>query len=204
VGRILRPKGCRQRPKGERIVVVRENTAFPPWQGLRATPVPVLRDYLTVHYLDNMADYLPKAVRRRHFDFYGKTLNGQAQQLPRATRGVHLLDQRLGHPLGKLYVANIFRRNRRRRSKSSSAIILKAYDADIRTLGWMTEATRQKALDKLHAFTPHVGYPDKWRDYSGLRHFARRSDRRYRAQRCVRMATGSTASTSRSTATNGT
>ena len=46
--------------------------------------------------------------------------------------------------------------------------ILKAYDADIRTIPWMTEVTRQKALDKLHQFTPHVGYPDKWRDYPGL------------------------------------
>ena len=48
------------------------------------------------------------------------------------------------------------------------ANLLKAYDADIRVLPWMTPETRQKALEKLHQFTPHIGYPDKWRDYSAL------------------------------------
>jgi putative endopeptidase len=134
-----------------------------------ATPVPVLRDYLTIHYLDNMAPYLPKAFDDATFDFTGKTLNGQAQQLPREIRGVRLLDQRLGHPLGKLYVAKYFPPEWKGKVEELVGNILKAYDADIRTLGWMTEATRQKALDKLHAFVPHVGYPEKWRDFSHLR-----------------------------------
>jgi putative endopeptidase len=156
-------------PKGERQVIVRENTAFPAIAQIFAqTPVPVWRDWLTVRYLHNMSAVLPKRFDDADFDFYGKALGGQAQQLPRATRGVHLLDERLGHPLGKLYVARYFPPESKAKVEALVANLLKAYDADIRTIGWMTDATKQKALDKLHKFTPHVGYPDKWRDYSGL------------------------------------
>jgi len=156
-------------PKGDRTIIVRENTAFPALaQVFAQTPVPVWRDWLTVHYLHNVAAYLPKRFDDEDFDFYGKTLGGQAQQLPRGVRGVHLLDQRLGHPLGKLYVAKYFPPESKAKVEALVANLLKAYDADIRTITWMTDVTKQKALDKLHKFTPHVGYPEKWRDYSGL------------------------------------
>ncbi len=161
----ISPKG----PKGDRIVIVRQNTAFPELAKVfAATPVAVWRDYLTVHYLHSMSDYLPKAFDDADFDFYGRILGDQAQQLPRATRGVHLLDQKLGHPLGKLYVAKYFPPESKAKVEALVGNILKAYDADIRKIDWMTDATKQKALDKLHHFTPHVGYPDKWRDYSAL------------------------------------
>jgi putative endopeptidase len=156
-------------PKGERIVIVSQKTAIPTLATLfAATPVAVWRDYLTVHYLDNMSPYLPSAFDDEHFAFYGKVLGGQDQQLDRQTRAVRLLDTRLGHPLGKIYVARYFPPESKAKVEQLISNILKAYDADIRTISWMTEATRQKALDKLHAFTPHVGYPAKWRDYSGL------------------------------------
>jgi putative endopeptidase len=156
-------------PSGPRTVIVRENSAFPRLaQIFSETPYTVWRDYLTAHYMHEMAPYLSTAIDDADFEFYGKVLNGQAQQLDRKTRGVHLIDQRLGHPLGKLYVARYFPPESKAKVEQLINNILKAYDADIRTISWMTEATRQKALDKLHAFRPHVGYPDKWRDYSAL------------------------------------
>ena len=156
-------------PTGERKLIVREKSAFAPMaQVFATTPVAVWRDWLTVHYLHTMAAYLPKAFDDADFAFYGKVLGGQQQQLPRDTRGVHLIDGRLGHPLGKLYVAKYFPPAAKAKAEALVANLLKAYDADIRVIPWMTEATRQKALEKLHAFTPHIGYPDKWRDYSGL------------------------------------
>ncbi len=93
-------------------------------------------------------------------------MQGNTQQLDRATRGVHLLDRNLGEALGKLYVAKFFPPQAKAKAEELVGNLLKAYDADIRVLPWMTEATRQKALEKLHQFTPHIGYPDKWRDYS--------------------------------------
>ena len=158
-----------QRIAADRKVVVRENTAFPPLAALFAkTPITVWRDYLAIHYLHAMAAYLPKSVDDANFDFYGKVLGGQSQQLPRETRAVHLLDTTLTHPFGKLYVAKYFPPATKAKVETLVANLLKAYDADIRTITWMSPVTRQKALDKLHAFTPHIGYPDKWRDFSAL------------------------------------
>ncbi|MGN6149542.1 MAG: M13 family metallopeptidase [Rhizomicrobium sp.] len=157
-------------PRGDRIVVLSENTAFPPLAALFAkTPVPVLRDYLTIHYLHNYAPYLPARFDDADFAFYGKVLDGKTQQLPRDTRAMHELDNRFGHPLGKLYVAKYFTPDAKAKVEALVDNLLKAYDADIRQLDWMTPATKEKALEKLHAFRPHIGYPDKWRDYSGLR-----------------------------------
>jgi putative endopeptidase len=157
-------------PNGARKLIVRENTAFPEMAKVfAATPVAVWRDWLALHYLHGMSAYLPTAFDDTDFAFYGKVLGGQEQKLPRDTRGVRLLDARLGNPLGKIYVAKYFPPESRAKVEQLVSNLLKAYDADIRIIPWMTEATRQKALDKLHAFTPHIGYPDKWRDYSGLK-----------------------------------
>jgi len=154
-------------PHGERVVVVTQKSAFPALAKIFAeTPVAVWRDYLTVHYLHTVAAYLPKRFDEADFDFYGKVLGGQSVQLDRATRGVHLLDNLLGEALGKLYVAKYFPPESKKKAEELVGNLLKAYDADIRTLPWMSEATRQKALEKLHKFAPHIGYPDKWIDYS--------------------------------------
>ncbi|HEV2650078.1 MAG TPA: M13 family metallopeptidase [Rhizomicrobium sp.] len=156
-------------PKGERIVVVAQKSAFPNIAHVFATtPVSVWRDYLAVHYLRAHRSYLPQRVDSTVFAFYGPALSGQKQQLDRATRGVYLLDSTLGEALGRLYVAKYFTPAAKAKAEALVANLLKAYDADLHTLTWMSAETRQKALDKLHKFTPHIGYPDKWRDYSAL------------------------------------
>ena len=160
---LIPPKG----PKGERVVVVTQKSAFEGLAKIFAeTPVAVWRDYLTVHYMHAVAAYLPKKFDDTDFDFYGKVLGGQTVQLDRATRGVHLLDNLLGEAFGKIYVAKYFPPEAKQKAEQLVNNLLKAYDADIRTLPWMSEATRVKALEKLHKFTPHIGYPDKWIDYS--------------------------------------
>ncbi|HWE06864.1 MAG TPA: M13 family metallopeptidase [Rhizomicrobium sp.] len=156
-------------PHGERQVIVAEKSAFPKLAEIfAATPLSVWRDYLTVHYLHQAAPYLPKKFDDTDFGFYGTVVQGNTQQLDRPTRGVHLLDNNLGEALGKLYVAKYFRPEAKAKAEQLVSNLLKAYDADIRVLPWMTEATRQKALEKLHRFTPHIGYPEKWRDYSAF------------------------------------
>ncbi len=152
-----------------RKLIVRENTAFVPLaQTFAKTPLAVWKDYLTIHAIHAMSDYLPKTIDDADFDFYGKVIGGQTQQLPRETRAVQLIDAVLTHPFGKLYAAKYFPPETRAKAEALVANIVKAYDADIRKITWMSDVTKQKALDKLHAFTPHVGYPDQWRDFSGL------------------------------------
>ncbi|HEY0302303.1 MAG TPA: M13-type metalloendopeptidase, partial [Rhizomicrobium sp.] len=153
-----------------RKVIVRENTAFPPLaQTFAKTPLAVWKDYLTIHTLHAMAPYLPKAIDDADFDFYGKTIGGQTQQLPRETRAVALIDEVLPHPFGKLYAAKYFPPQTKAKAEALVANVVKAYDADIRRIAWMSDTTKRKALDKLHAFVAHIGYPDQWRDYSGLK-----------------------------------
>jgi putative endopeptidase len=154
-------------PHGERQVVIAEKTAFPELAKIfAATPVDVWRDYLTARYLHAFSAYLPEAFDRADFAFYGTVLQGNPQQLARDKRGTHLLDDEMGEALGKLYVAKYFPPASKAQAERLVGNLLKAYDADMRTLTWMTPATRAKALEKLHQFTPHIGYPDKWRDYS--------------------------------------
>ena len=160
-----------KKPDGnERYVIVAEKTAFGPLAVIfKNTPVETWRDYLTVHYLHTFAAYLPKRFDDLAFSFYGTVLTGRTQQLDRQTRAMHLLDQQLGEALGKLYVARYFPPDAKAKADLLVSNLLKAYEADIKTLDWMGPATRAKALDKIHQFTPKIGYPSKWRDYSALR-----------------------------------
>jgi putative endopeptidase len=161
----LNPNG----PSGERVMVVAEVSAFPKLaQIFHDTPVSVWRDYLTAHYIHSYAPYLPSSFDQEDFAFYGTTLQGNSQQLPRTARAAHLLDNTMGEALGKLYVAKYFPPAAKAKAVELVNNLLKAYDADIRTLAWMTPATREKALYKLHHFTVKIGYPDHWRDYSKL------------------------------------
>jgi len=159
-----------KKPDGsERYVIVAEKTAFGPLAAIfKNTPVSTWRDYLTVHYLHTFAAYLPKRFDDLDFSFYGTVLSGRTQQLDRQTRAVHLLDRQMGEALGKLYVARYFPPNAKSKADLLVSNLLKAYEADIQTLDWMGPATRAKALDKIHQFTPKIGYPSKWRDYAAL------------------------------------
>jgi putative endopeptidase len=157
-------------PQGhERYVIVAEKTAFGPLAKVfAATPVSTWRDYLIVHYLHTFAAFLPKRFDDTDFAFFGTVLNGRSQQLGRSVRGVHLLDGSMGEALGKLYVARYFPPEAKAKADRLVSNLLKAYEADIQTLSWMSPATRARALEKIHQFTPKIGYPSHWRDYSAL------------------------------------
>jgi putative endopeptidase len=121
-----------------------------------------------VRYLHTWSAFLPKKVDDTDFAFYGKALNGKTAQLNRTIRGIQFLDGAMGEALGKLYVAKYFPPEAKAKALALVRNLLKAYDADIRTLAWMTPLTRAKALEKLHAMALKIGYPDKFRDYSAL------------------------------------
>jgi putative endopeptidase len=162
-------KLSRGSPHGERIVVVAEKSAFPKLGVVFAkTPVDVWRDYLTVRYMHSFAQFLPKAVDDTDFAFYGTAIQGKPKQLDRGTRGIELLDQDMGEALGKVYAAKYFPPEAKAKAQKLVRNLLKAYAEDIKTLSWMTPATRQKALEKLNHYMLKIGYPDRWRDYSKL------------------------------------
>jgi putative endopeptidase len=154
---------------GARKVLVAEKSAFPNLAKVfAATPVAVWRDYMTVRYLHRWSAFLPKKVDDTDFAFYGTALSGKTAQLERPTRGIKLLDNAMGEALGHLYVARYFPPEAKAKALQLVRNLLAAYDADIRTLAWMTPATRAKALEKLHATALKIGYPDHFRDYSAL------------------------------------
>jgi len=156
-------------PGGERRVVVSEKSAFPAIAKIfAATPVPVWRDYLTVRYLHAFSAYLPHAVDEADFAFYGTMIQGRVKQMDRATRGARVLDNQMGEALGKIYVRDYFPPESKAKVRTLVQNLLQAYEADLKTLDWMTPETRGKALEKLRHFTVKVGYPDHWRDYAAL------------------------------------
>jgi putative endopeptidase len=156
-------------PGGDRKVVVSEVTAFPAIAKIfAAAPVPVWRDYMTIRYLHGFAPYLPRAIDDADFAFQGTALQGRARQMDRPTRGARLLDGQMGEALGKIYVRSYFPPEAKAKVRALVQNLLRAYEEDLKTLSWMTSATRAKALEKLRQFTVKVGYPDQWRDYSAL------------------------------------
>jgi putative endopeptidase len=150
-------------------VIVREKSAIAPLAALfKRTPVSAWRDYLTYAYLKNTASVLPKAFDDEAFDFYGRTLSGQPEQRARWKRAVDALDGALGEAVGQLYVAKHFSPDSKAQMLQLVANLRKAYAQRIQAADWLTPETKKAALEKLEAFRPKIGYPDKWRDYSAL------------------------------------
>lgn len=114
------------------------------------------------------APYLTDDLVAENFDFYGRTLTGATENRERWKRGVSLVQELLGEAVGKLYVAEHFPPEAKAKMQELVANLTEAYRRNIADLDWMSPQTRQAALAKLEKFTPKIGYPDRWRDYSGL------------------------------------
>ena len=115
-----------------------------------------------------LSPYLPGPLVQARFDFYGTVLQGIPQLRERWKRGVDLVERNLGEAVGKLYVERHFPPAAKERMDGLVANLLLAYQHSIAKLEWMTEATRTEALAKLANFTPKIGYPERWQDYSAL------------------------------------
>ena len=126
------------------------------------------RAWLTWQVLTGSASYLNSELVNENFNFYGTTLSGVPQLKARWKRGVGLVEGSLGEAVGELYVAKHFPPAAKARMVQLVSNLIEAYRVDIHALDWMSADTKVKALDKLNKFTPKIGYPDKWRDYSSL------------------------------------
>jgi predicted metalloendopeptidase len=132
------------------------------------TPLETWKAYLAMHLIDAYGGYLSKNFVDARFDFHSKTLAGVEEIEPRWKRGVGAVERAQGEALGKLYVAQYFPPERKARMEALVKNLLAAYKESINKLDWMSPATRKEAQAKLAKFTPKIGYPNKWKDYSKL------------------------------------
>ncbi|PWJ52765.1 putative endopeptidase [Quadrisphaera granulorum] len=131
-------------------------------------PLEQWRAWLAVRLVRGLAPYLSEALVEEQFDFSGRTLSGTPQLRERWRRGVSFVEGTLGEAIGQLYVERHFPPRSKERMVELVANLVEAYRRSISTLDWMGPETREKALAKLAAFTPKIGYPDRWKDYSSL------------------------------------
>jgi putative endopeptidase len=135
---------------------------------LKYTPLPVLQDYLRYHLVDDYATYLSSAFDQEHFAFHGRAMSGQQEQRPRWKRALDDENDAMGMVLGRIFVGQYFPEASKQRYTAMVEAIRTAFHDRIERLDWMGPETKAKALAKLAAVTPKVGYPDHWKDYSAL------------------------------------
>ena len=127
-----------------------------------------LKAYTRWRILRARATFLTEEIDRANFDFYGKVLAGSTEQRERWKRGVAVVEDALGEALGREYVARHFPPEHKEKMLQLVGDLLEAYRRSISALDWMGEETKAHALKKVSSFVAKIGYPDKWRDYSGL------------------------------------
>ncbi|HEV3062632.1 MAG TPA: M13 family metallopeptidase [Vicinamibacterales bacterium] len=135
---------------------------------LESTPLDDLKSYLRWQLLNASADALPKAFADAHFDFFSRTLAGQQAPDPRWRRCVTETDRRLGEALGKAFVEQTFSARAKSDTLKMVEDIKGAMRMDIDGVPWMSGETKKAAMTKLDAVIDRIGYPDTWRDYSGV------------------------------------
>ena len=135
---------------------------------LKEMPLDVQKSYLSWYVIDAAADYLSDDFVAQNFDFYDKTLSGKQEMQPRWKRAVSTVDGVLGEAVGQMYSEKYFPAAAKERMVALVGNLKGALGDRIRELEWMSEGTKEKALEKLSAITVKVGYPDKWKDYSAL------------------------------------
>ena len=127
-----------------------------------------IRDYLIFKQINTASSYLSDDFVQARFDFYGKVLSGQQELKPRWKRSLSVTDGALGEALGEMYVAKYFPPEAKERMLKLVENLRISLGEHIDSLEWMSAETKAKAKEKLAAFCVKIGYPDKWRDYSGL------------------------------------
>ena len=135
---------------------------------INSLPVENQIAYMQWSLIDRAAGYLSDGLVAQNFDFYGKTLSGKQTNQPRWKRAVSTVNGVLGEAVGQMYVEKYFPAAAKERMVQLVKNLQTALGERIRNLEWMGDSTKIKAIEKLNSFYVKVGYPDKWRDYTGL------------------------------------
>ncbi|QDW65785.1 peptidase [Luteimonas granuli] len=131
-------------------------------------PAASWQSYLRFHTVDSASPFLADAFAEEHFNFYSKTLRGQKEIKERGKRVLDTITRQTGEALGQMYVDVAFSPEAKERMETLVANLGEALKVRIENLDWMSDETKAKAMEKWASFTPKIGYPDKWRDWSGL------------------------------------
>ena len=164
-----RGAGVEQTPFLEEAIVTQPDYlphAAGVWQ---ETDLEDLQAWAAWHVVHGRASLLSGAFVEENFDFYGRTLQGTDELRPRWKRGVGLVESCLGEALGEIYVERHFPPSHKSAMEALVGRLIEAYHQSISSLEWMSPATRERALEKLALFTPKIGYPVRWRDYSAVK-----------------------------------
>ncbi len=162
-------EGLRVPVKQVNEVIVAQPTYFTALaEAVREVPLDDWKNWLAWNVLHAYAPALSQPFVEENFAFYGKTLTGAQELKPRWKRGVATVEGALGEVVGKLFVEKHFPPAAKVRMTQLVANLTEAYRQNIQALEWMSPETKTKALEKLGKFTPKIGYPDHWRDYSAL------------------------------------
>jgi putative endopeptidase len=135
---------------------------------INSEPLDAWKNYLYAHVLDDAAIYLPQRFADARFQFRGTIMFGTPYSQERWKRAVRFTEQALPDALSKLYVAKHFPPATKARADALVQNLLKAMGGRIKQLNWMSDATKARALQKLAAYRPKIGYPRKWKDYAAL------------------------------------
>src|SRR5690606_9187474 len=126
------------------------------------------KTYLRWHLVRSYANYLPQAFVQENFNFYSKFLSGTKEMQPRWKRVLGITDNAIGEALGQAYVEKTFSPQAKAKALEMVNNLRAAFQEHVKDLDWMSEQTKVQALTKLNAFAVKIGYPDKWKDYTGL------------------------------------
>ena len=130
--------------------------------------LPLIKDYLRYKLVAINSNYLTQELNDLTFDFYNKYLMGQQEQRSMDKRAMELINGILGEAFGKLYVEKYFPEKAKEEMLTLIDYLKKSFAKHIKEVTWMSDATKEKAMEKLNKFSVKVGYPDKWKDYSQL------------------------------------
>ncbi|MBU8975096.1 peptidase [Lysobacter sp. MMG2] len=135
---------------------------------LADVPAEQWQSYLRFHTVDSASPYLSDAFVEENFNFYNKTLRGQKELKERGKRVLDVIESEAGEALGQMYVKVAFPPESKARMEELVKNLSESLKTRIEHLAWMGDDTKKKAMEKWAAFTPKIGYPDKWRDWTGL------------------------------------
>jgi|SRR5688500_13924698 putative endopeptidase len=131
-------------------------------------PVDQWKSYLRYHMVDSASPFLSDAFVQENYNFYNKTMRGQAQIKERWKRVLDTIENQAGEAFGQIYVKVAFPAESKARMEKLVQNLRDALKVRLENLAWMSPDTKKKAMEKWASFTPKIGYPDKWRDWSGL------------------------------------